>query len=41
MPRNAPPKGPVKLDKYGMAIQIVYIRETENVDGGMGIGAEV
>lgn len=30
------PKGPISLDKYGMVIQSMYIRETQKVDGGMG-----
>ncbi|HUB97543.1 MAG TPA: ABC transporter substrate-binding protein, partial [Stellaceae bacterium] len=27
------PKGPISLDKYGMVIQSMYIREVQNVDG--------
>ena len=30
------PKGPIKLDKYGMVIQTMYIREAQKVDGGIG-----
>jgi branched-chain amino acid transport system substrate-binding protein len=30
------PKGPIKLDKYGMVIQSMYIRQAQKVDGGIG-----
>ncbi len=30
------PKGPIKLDKYGMVVQTMYIREAQKVDGGIG-----
>jgi branched-chain amino acid transport system substrate-binding protein len=30
------PKGAISLDKYGMVIQSMYIREVEKVDGGLG-----
>jgi branched-chain amino acid transport system substrate-binding protein len=29
----ASPKGPIKLDKYGMVIQSMYVREVQKVDG--------
>jgi len=30
------PKGEIKLDKYGMAIQSMFIREVQKVDGSLG-----